>query len=85
MARQGSISETLFRHWQMLRLIPRAPRRIDAATLERLLRQEGIEVQRRSIQRDLESLAATFTALECDERSKPYGSCSCAPSATTTT
>jgi predicted DNA-binding transcriptional regulator YafY len=73
MARQGSISETLFRHWQMLRLIPRAPRKIDGATLERLLRQEGIEVQRRSIQRDLESLATTFTALECDERSKPYG------------
>jgi len=73
MARQGSISETLFRHWQMLRLIPRAPRKIDAGALERLLKQEGIEVQRRSIQRDLESLAATFTALECDERSKPYG------------
>jgi predicted DNA-binding transcriptional regulator YafY len=73
MARQGNTSETLFRHWQMLRLIPRAPRKIDGATLERLLRQEGIDVHRRSIQRDLESLATMFTALECDERSKPYG------------
>jgi predicted DNA-binding transcriptional regulator YafY len=73
MARQGSISETLFRHWQMLRLIPRAPRRIDTATLERLLEDEGIHVHRRSIQRDLESLATTFTALVCDDRTKPYG------------
>jgi len=72
MARQGSISETLYRHWQLLRLIPRAPRRIDAASIERHLRNEGIEVARRSIQRDLESLATSFP-LECDERSKPYG------------
>lgn len=73
MPRQGTISETLYRHWQLLRLVPRAPRRIDTATLERLLAQEGIEVGRRSIQRDLESLAQTFSALQCDGRSKPYG------------
>jgi predicted DNA-binding transcriptional regulator YafY len=73
MPRQGNISETLYRHWQMLRLIPRSPRKIDAGALERLLRQEGIEVHRRSIQRDLESLATSFNALQCDERTKPYG------------
>jgi predicted DNA-binding transcriptional regulator YafY len=72
MPRQGSISETLYRHWQLLRLIPRSPRRIDAASIERHLRAEGIEVARRSIQRDLESLATSFP-IECDERSKPYG------------
>lgn len=73
MSRQGTISETLFRQWQLLRLVPRGPRKIDAATLERLLREEGIDVHRRSIQRDLESLATSFTALVCDVRSKPYG------------
>jgi predicted DNA-binding transcriptional regulator YafY len=73
MARQDGISETLRRHWELLRLIPQAPRTIDGGTLERLLGEEGIAVHRRSIQRDLEALATTFTALECDGRKKPYG------------
>jgi predicted DNA-binding transcriptional regulator YafY len=72
-ARRGGVSETVHRYWQMLRLVPRAPRRIDSASIERLLANEGIEIGRRSIQRELESLATSFPALCCDRRSKPYG------------
>jgi len=58
-----------------LRLVPRAPRKIDTATIERHLESDGIVVTRRSIQRDLESLSRVFGGLRCDDRSKPYGWC----------
>jgi predicted DNA-binding transcriptional regulator YafY len=57
----------------MLQLVPKAPRKIDSAAIERLLQDQGIEIGRRSIQRELESLSTSFPALCCDRRSKPYG------------
>jgi predicted DNA-binding transcriptional regulator YafY len=68
------MADTLLRQWTMLRLIPRAPRKIDTADLERLLLAEGFEVNRRSIQRDLNTLSTRFPLL-CDMREKPYGWC----------
>lgn len=55
--------------------MPRAPRKIDAATLERLLGEEGISITRRSVQRDLEHLSLAFPSLRCDDGTKPYGWC----------
>ena len=66
------MADTLLRQWTMLRLIPRAPRKIETAALERLLFEEGFEVNRRSIQRDLNTLSTRFPLL-CDMREKPYG------------
>lgn len=68
------MADTLLRQWTMLRLIPRAPRKIETADLERLLFEEGFEVTRRSIQRDLNTLSTRFP-LHCDMREKPYGWC----------
>ncbi len=73
MPRTGSHADTLHRLWALLRLVPRAPRRIDTARLEALLGEEGMDVTRRSVQRDLERLAARFTTLRCDDRDKPFG------------
>jgi len=73
MPRPGPEAETVHRLWTLLRLIPRRPRRADTGTLKRQLDAEGIEVTPRSIQRDLQHLAARFPNLHCDERSKPYG------------
>lgn len=73
MPRTGNDAESIFRHWSILRLLPRAPRKIDTASIERTLGQQGIRVSRRSIQRDLESLGRHFVSLRCDDRSKPYG------------
>ncbi len=66
------MSETFIRQWAMLRMIPRAPRKIDTATIQAQLAAHGIEINVRSIQRDLGTLSAIFPII-CDERSKPYG------------
>jgi hypothetical protein len=65
------MSDSLHRQWVMLSLLPREPRRVDAASLEAQLRDHGIEINRRSIQRDLVALSALFPIV-CDERTKPY-------------
>jgi hypothetical protein len=62
----------LQRQWLLLARIPRAPQKIDAATLGRKLRDAGYAAHRRTIQRDLLALSELFP-LVCDERSKPYG------------
>lgn len=64
--------DTMDRVWLMLTMIPRAPRKIDGATLEAQLVARGYEVSRRTIQRDLERLSGLFP-LRCDDRSKPFG------------
>jgi hypothetical protein len=40
---------TLQRQWLVLRMLPRPPRRIDAATIERRLHERGITIHRRTI------------------------------------
>lgn len=60
------------RQWHLLTLLPKGPRRIDTATLEERLRARGLDVHRRTIQRDLVELAAVFPIVS-DERTKPYG------------
>ena len=75
MPRTVRISTTVARYWSLLRLIPRAPRKIDSVTLEHLLEEEGFQIHLRSIQRDLESLAHAFIGLQCDRSSKPHGWC----------
>lgn len=63
---------TLERQWAMLRSIPRAPRRVSATELTTLMRDMGFEVTKRTIERDLQSLALRFP-LYLDDRTKPYG------------
>jgi predicted DNA-binding transcriptional regulator YafY len=66
------MSETLIRQWEMLRLIPRAPRKIATAEIEQKLRDDGFDVNRRTIQRDLQYLSGPFP-LVVDDRHKPFG------------
>jgi predicted DNA-binding transcriptional regulator YafY len=63
---------TIIRQWHLLTLLPKGPRRIDSATLAERLRARGLEVHRRTVQRDLVELASVFPIVS-DERSKPYG------------
>jgi predicted DNA-binding transcriptional regulator YafY len=65
------MTETILRFFTMLRMLPRAPRKIDTATIERQLRDEGYPVTRRTIQRDLHQLARIVPLL-CDEH-RPHG------------
>jgi len=66
------MAETLYRQWLMLKAIPRYPRKVDAATIERQLVNQGVEIHRRTIQRDLMSLSLIFPIV-CDDEHKPYG------------
>ena len=67
------MNDTLMRQWAMLRAIPRHPRRVDAPTIHARLRDQGMVVSLRTVQRDLNTLAMTFP-LDFDE-SKPQGWC----------
>lgn len=64
--------ETLLRHWQTLRLIPRFPQKITAADLCSALEADGYSVGKRTVERDLQALSRIFPLL-VDERTKPYG------------
>lgn len=64
--------DTLPRQWQLLHRLPRAPARITARELVRHLEDAGYRINKRSVERDLQTLSTKFP-IECDERSKPYG------------
>jgi predicted DNA-binding transcriptional regulator YafY len=66
------LSETVARYLRMLQLVPHG-RKIDAASIERALANEGIVIHRRSVQRDLELLSTSFPGLTCDCSTRPYG------------
>jgi predicted DNA-binding transcriptional regulator YafY len=66
------MTDTLMRQWVMLTRVPRAPRKVDTATLRQYLSDQGFEVDPRSIQRDLMKLSSLFPLL-CDQEHRPYG------------
>ena len=64
--------ETLLRHWQTLRLIPRYPRKATAGEVCDALAEAGFSVGKRTVERDLQALSRVFP-LSLDDREKPYG------------
>jgi len=66
------MSDTLMRQWQMLRLIPRQPSKIDTTTLMQRLADDGFTTTPRTLQRDLARLSSIYPLL-CDDREKPFG------------
>jgi len=66
------MSDTLMRQWQMLRMIPRHPRKISTAELKQRLADAGFETTLRTIQRDLMRLSSIYP-LDCDEPNRPFG------------
>jgi predicted DNA-binding transcriptional regulator YafY len=64
--------ETLLRHWQTLRRVPRYPQKVTATEICQHLLDEGFGVGKRTVERDLQALSLIFP-LVVDERSKPYG------------
>lgn len=63
--------DTLLRHWQMLKSIPRAPRKIAAPALVEKLKSEGYEVSLRTVQRDLNKLSTVLPLVS--DQAKPQG------------
>ena len=66
------MSDTLLRQWELLRAIPRAPKKIDVQTLIAKLEAAGYVTSTRTMQRDLNSLSRIFPLI-CDDKSIPYG------------
>ena len=66
------MADALLRQWIVLSAIPRHPRRITARELHEKVRAEGIEVTRRTLERDLDNLSRRFP-LVVDDCSRPYG------------
>jgi predicted DNA-binding transcriptional regulator YafY len=66
------MSDTLLRQWEMLRSIPRFPRKIDAGALMVRLEVAGYRITKRTLQRDLNELSRVFP-LQSDSRNTPYG------------
>jgi len=64
--------DTLYRHWLILRMIPRRTRISTTDILGRLKSGYGIETTLRTIQRDLIALETSEFPLECDNN-KPAG------------
>ena len=65
-------TQTLYRQWLVLQRIPRAPCKVTARRIAEHLRAEGIEVTRRTVERDLQALSGIFP-LQADERARPFG------------
>lgn len=64
--------DTLYRHWLILRMIPRKSRISTTEIHERLRSEYGIETTLRTVQRDLITLEASEFPLECDSN-RPAG------------
>src|SRR6056297_1062072 len=63
--------DTLLRHWNMLRFIPRYPRKISVADIADQLEAAGYPTTKRTIQRDLDKLSLEFPLLT--DGNKPSG------------
>lgn len=66
------MSDTFTRLFRVLQLVPRAPRWMDTDTLANLLSSEGIDVEKRTLQRDLVRLEGMSLGLTCVDRAKPF-------------
>jgi predicted DNA-binding transcriptional regulator YafY len=64
--------QSLLRQWHMLRMVPRSPARITAKELCEHLCAADFQVDKRTVQRDLNELSGVFP-IEVDSREKPYG------------
>ncbi|MBS8230259.1 MULTISPECIES: helix-turn-helix transcriptional regulator [Marinobacter] len=65
------MSDVAMRWLEMLRLIPRSPRKIDALALQSKLAEQGYRIGLRSLQRDLQDASRRFPLL-CDEEQRPF-------------
>ncbi len=71
-ARMAGHTQTLYRQWLVLQMIPREPYKVTAREIVDRLRAEGQDATKRTVERDLIALSAIFP-LQADERAKPYG------------
>ena len=69
----SSTRNTLVRQWEMLKSIPSRGPGITAKDITQILVDEGFQVSKRQVERDLINLQESFPALDCNNKSIPYG------------
>lgn len=70
--RRHIVADKVQRFFELLRLLPRYPRKASPQDLRSWLLQKGFQVTERTVQRDLQYLRQFFP-LRCDDRNLPYG------------
>ncbi len=65
------MADNTLRQWAMLRMIPRLPRKVDAATLLTKLTAQGYSIHLRGVQRDLITLSRVLPLVS--DNAKPQG------------
>lgn len=65
-------NDTLTRQWQILRLIPRYPRKRSATEIHHAIRAQNHNISKRTVERDLVALSVLFPIV-ADENERPYG------------
>jgi predicted DNA-binding transcriptional regulator YafY len=70
----AATNDTIWRQWNLLRLVPRAPWRTSATELCDALSRQGFEISLRTVERDLQALSGHFP-LVVDDTSKPFSWC----------
>ena len=58
--KQPNTFETLMRHWTMLQILPRWPRKISTPEVHQRLADRGFQTTNRTVQRDLDKLSIHF-------------------------
>lgn len=69
---RSSTHQTIVRHWQLLSKLPISQPGITATQLREHLYDEGYDISKRQIERDLLDLEGFFV-LGCNDKGKPYG------------
>lgn len=70
----ASTNETLIRQWELLRKLPTEGGGKTAAELVSELKDDGFDVSKRTVERDLHALSEIFQhAVHCNDKGKPYG------------
>ncbi len=75
MGRRNNDMDNIFFLLDILRIIPRQPRKITANEVHQKMQDLGYERNIRSIQRQLKALVERFPELICDERDREYSYC----------
>lgn len=60
------MSDTLQRHWQILRLLPRLPKMISTPDIHRALLEAGFQIDIRNVQEDMKALQKSWSQLETE-------------------
>jgi predicted DNA-binding transcriptional regulator YafY len=68
----AKIHQAIARQWQLLKLLPSRGPGKSARELAELLGQEGFEVTKRTVERDLNELLCLFPIV-CNDKGTPYG------------